>query len=120
MAKRGSGKNGKKTVWTVLAVVSVLILIVCGVSIARQVIQIQQQRQNDRKRERGDQLVDAEKDGIPEQIGKHIGGKKFLEMRKADPCAVPDSFGGHEFLKRDLHPVQRPIVEHRQIDQRRQ
>ena len=47
MAKRGSGKNGKKTVWTVLAVVSVLILIVCGVSIARQVIQIQQQRQLD-------------------------------------------------------------------------
>ena len=33
MAKRGSGKNGKKTVWTVLAVVSVLILIVCGVCI---------------------------------------------------------------------------------------
>jgi sortase B len=47
VTKRGKEKNGKKTVWTVLAVLSVLILVVCGVSIARQVLQIQQQRQLD-------------------------------------------------------------------------
>ena len=43
MPAHGKKPNGKKTVWTILAVVSVVILVVCGVSIARQVLDMQRQ-----------------------------------------------------------------------------
>ena len=83
MAKRGSGKNGKKTVWTVLAVVSVLILIVCGVSIARQVIQIQQQRQLDGEMS----LAGPERDAGPHGNARSLG------------CAGPQRFA-HDGARR--------------------
>ena len=43
MPAHGKKPDGKKTVWTILAVVSVVILVVCGVSIARQVLDMQRQ-----------------------------------------------------------------------------
>ena len=81
---------------------------------------IEQQRQENRKGERGDDLIDAQHDGVGQQILEHIGMEELVKVLHAHPRAAPDALGRLEVAEGNLHAVHWPIVEDQQIDQRRQ
>ena len=81
---------------------------------------VQSQREDDRDRERGGDLVGGQPEGIPEHRPELRRLEEAVEVGHADPGAAEDALHGEEIAERDLRPPHRHVLEDQQVDQRQQ
>ena len=72
---------------------------------------VEHKGQQDRHREREDELERADDDRIGQRPRRRVCREELLEMLPPDPGAVPDPQPDVVVLKRDLKPVHGPIAE---------
>jgi hypothetical protein len=81
---------------------------------------IQEQGKDDRHRKAKHKPVQADQQGITEQLVKLVRAEKHFEVVKADPGACPHATKNLQVLERHLQPVKRQVGEDREVNNGRE
>ena len=76
---------------------------------------VEQQRQNDRDRERHQQIANADGQGVLQQLGKVRRGEEAFKVLEAHPGAAPDALHRLVVAEGDLQTIHGIIAEHQKI-----